>query len=140
MVYLGTAFFPVVLANSVHEAPNLQHWHLSVYFLLQLRVIVCVPGSVAIHLLVINIESTGFRPNSMGFKLVSGTDSRFGRINEEGGREAGSLNYFCDCLKKKYFVPYVIKSDSFFGISWILYTVKVKGNHKLPKHTKSLWK
>ena len=75
----------------------------------------CVPGSVAIHL-VINIESTGFRPNSMGFKLVCGTDSRFGRINEEGGRETGSLNYFCDCLKKKLFCSTSLRVILFFGI------------------------
>ena len=81
LVNLGTAFFSIFhLQNSVHEALNLLHWHLPVHFLLQPQVIVYISGSVTIHLLGINIESTEFQPNSAGFKLVSGANIRFEQI------------------------------------------------------------
>ena len=39
-----------------------------------------ISGSVTIHLLGINTESTEFQPNSTGFKLVSGADIRLEQI------------------------------------------------------------
>ena len=78
LVYLGTTFFSVALANSVHEAPNLQHWHLPASpFYMQPKVTVYIFGSVTIHLLGINTESTEFQSNFTRFKLVSGAGIRF---------------------------------------------------------------
>ena len=51
------------------------------HVLLQPQVTTYIFGSVTIHLLGINAESTEFQPNSVGFKLVSGGDIRFEQIN-----------------------------------------------------------
>ena len=60
------------MPNSAHEVPNLKHRHLALHFLLQPQVTVYVSGSVTIHLLGRNTESTEFQPNSTRVKLVSG--------------------------------------------------------------------
>ena len=50
------------------------------HLFLQPQSTVYIYGSVTIHLLGINTESTEFQPNSTGFRLVSGADIRFEQI------------------------------------------------------------
>ena len=79
LVNLGTTFF----SNSLTKlcAGNAKLAALtSVHFFFQPQVTVCPSGSVTIHLLGSNTESTKFQPNSTGFKLVSGVDIRFEQI------------------------------------------------------------
>ena len=52
------------LQNYAHEAIHLLRWHLPVHFILQPQVTVYISGSITIHLLSINTESTEFQPNS----------------------------------------------------------------------------
>ena len=52
-------------------------------------------GSITIHLLDINTESTEFQPNSTGFKLVSGADIRF----EQMKTTCDLRIYQCDILE-----------------------------------------
>ena len=47
---------------------------------MQSQVTVYISGSVTTHLLGVITESTEFQPNSTGFRLVSGADSRFKQI------------------------------------------------------------
>ena len=100
--------FLLHLQNSEYHAPNLQHWHLSVHFFLQPQVILYISGSVTIHLLGINTESTEFQSSFTRFKLVSGANIRFKQfkttefdlrtcpchILEVGGKDLNVLFFF----------------------------------------------
>ena len=79
LVNLGTTFFSNALTkfcvwNAKFAALT------SVHFFFQPQVKVCISGSVTIHLLGSNTESTRFQPNYTEFKLVSGVDIRFEQI------------------------------------------------------------